>query len=817
MLNLPMLKSYFNTTIRNLYREKVYAVINILGLSLAVSCCLIVALYIRSELTFDQHNENYENIYRVTVDFTSDGGTNRWAVNSLALPPLLKNKYPDIGEFVRFTVGARSIFKYEGTEIYWDDVLYTDINVFDVFSHTAIYGELKNSLQDPSSIAISESFSKSYFGDRNPIGETISTDGQDFIVSVVFSDLPENSHLKYSALISMNLYHDVYGLRDNDVTPKNLFFINSYSYFLLSEQTSQDEFQILLDTFYQQEVAEIGKEYGMKGKYHIQKLEDIHFNSGLKGDKPTGNIFYVFSFIAAGLFVLLVAVINYTNLAIARTTMRSKEVGMRKVIGAERYQLIIQFMGESFFYVFSAIILGLVFAEIIESQTSIASLMGKKVLLNLALEPEILLWITGGGVVIALLAGVYPAIYLSSIQPISAITAHKTARGSRIQVRRVLVFLQFFVSVTVLACSLILQEQMHYVANKPLGFDKENKIAVMIKGTEALSKLLLIKNELLKNDNILEISISSHAPGNNLGMYNMKVENNNNQMEDIGLSSMGVDKGFIDLMDINIIEGVGFNKHFSTDGVSAVVVNETLVEKMGWDVALGKRVEVGSTSTRVIGVMEDVHFAPLHEVIEPFLLWPMGKLDISKVELKRRALIYRWMIINIAGENTRHSVDHIGSVMSKFDTKHPFEYKFIDALLNEHYQSEVDLMNLTSIFSMICLFISCMGLYGLTAFTTGQRTKEIGIRKVLGASTLQIVLMLTKKIIYMVFVAAVFASAISFYIMDSFLESFAYRAEMGSWVFVLASFVVAVVAVATVTAQSFKVAQSNPVESLRYE
>jgi len=416
-------RNYLLISVRTLYREKIYALINVVGLALAIACCLILLLYVRSELTYDLHNLNHENIYRIAVEFTSNGKSDRFAANSAALGPLLLKDYPQIGDFVRFQPVARNAYKFEDLKIYWDDVYLADDNVFDVLTHKAIFGDLKSALKEPYSIAISRTFSERYFGLENPVGRSINTDATSYKINAVFEDLPDNSHLKYSALTSMNVM-PLIGQDDAEATPNQLFSATGYVYIELADDMEGGELKRLLEVFYNKAAADIGKQAELNAVYFPQKLASIHFESGWEYDQPTGNIFYVYAFVAVAIFVLLVACINYTNLATARAIKRSKEVGMRKVIGAERSQLIAQFLGESAIYTFAALLLGVVLVELAEVFTPLNSLLGKASLLDLAQEPVIFGWIIGGTVIVALLAGGYPAFYLLSILPLSSLSAH---------------------------------------------------------------------------------------------------------------------------------------------------------------------------------------------------------------------------------------------------------------------------------------------------------------------------------------------------------------------------------------------------------
>lgn len=811
-----MLKHYLLVLLRNLRREKAYALINVLGLSLALACCLVLTLYIRSELTYDRHNVDHERIFRVVNEFDTSGQSLRAAVTSRVLGPLFQRNYPQTGEFVRFQPVNRGVFRSGDTELYWDDVLIADENVFEVFTHQPIYGNLEGALEDPASIAVSETFARQHFGEGNPIGETVSTDTFEYQVTAVFADLPENSHLQYSALLSRKLLA-AFGQTDDDLQARLLHSINVLTYIKAPEDMSAGHLRTLLNDFYAKEGAQHGKPINMSIDYQVQPLADVHFIGGWDFDRPTGNIFYIYGFAAVALFILLVACINYTNLAVARATKRAKEVGMRKVIGATRGQIVTQFMGESLAYSIAALLLAVVIVEMMEAFTGIPQLLGKSQLLDLAAEPGILLWLGLFALTVGLAAGAYPALYLSSISPMAALTSIRKGRGQRFSIAKALVFFQFFVSIAVVACTLMMALQMNYLASKPLGFERDARLSITVRGADLVRQIPVIRTELLRNPSVLGASESAFVPGGNIQVNALGVETRDGVMETTNLWNMGVGLEFVDVMGVQILAGRNFSEDMSSDATRSVLVNETLVRKMGWDEPIGKRIGSEAFDSRVIGVVRDIHFASLHQPVEPMMLVPFTPTDFADVPPQQRSTVSRSLIIRLAPGQIREGLAHVESVMARFDPSHPFEFRFFEDALNEMYQSESNLMKLTGIFAGICIFISCLGLFGLSAFTTEQRTKEIGVRKVMGATTLQIVLMLTRSQMLLVAAAAVLASAVSYWVIADWLTAFSYRTTIAWWVFVVATGAVGIVAFATVALQSSRTAQSNPVNALRYE
>ncbi len=807
-----MFTSFLKITLRNLYREKMYAVINISGLSIAIACCLILGMWLHSELTYDQHNVRYKEIFRVVNEFNANGKINEYAITSILLGPMLAEEYAEVKDFVRFLPIGRgnSIFRHGDDVFYWDNVYRADDNVFEVFTHDIIYGDPKTALVDPTSIAVSESFARKYFGDRNPIGETISDDTNTYNITLVFADLPENTHLKYDVLESILAEPDSVTARR-----RNLYTIDFYTYLVMSEGYDIEDFRRISDSFFERNMAEIGKSINETWRSWLQPLADIHFQTEVGYDRPTGNKFYVYGFLAVAIFILLVACINYMNLATARATKRAKEVGMRKILGAGRTRLVCQFLIESIFFSLISLLLALVLVEIVLNLTPLNNLLGKSLSLTMSHEPGLFGWMLVFTLVTGLIAGVYPALYLSAIMPLPALVSGVRAGKGNIRLRQVLVLTQFVITVGVIACTLLMALQMRYISKKSLGFSDENKVIVTLRGADLIDKIPTIEKELSKNSNILGMTVSGNMIGQPMPIHVVGVENNTGVMENTTAKHMAVGDNFLEVMGMQLASGRDFSKRLLTDIGASVVVNEAMVKKMGWDEPLGKRLQFGQPA-RVIGVVKDFNFMSLHTLVEPFFLHRLV-IDTNNIPVQQRANMQIYFIVNIAGEGVSQTLSLLEDTFAKFDAKHPFQFEFLDDSLNQLYASDQRLMKLTGIFAGVCIFISCLGLFALAAFTTEQRTKEVGIRKVLGASTWQIIAMLSRGILLLVLGGAVIASVLSYFAMDEWLTGFAYHTNIDPWVFLVSAAVAAVVAFATVAVQSFKTAGANPVDALRYE
>jgi putative ABC transport system permease protein len=813
-----MLKHYALVLFRNLSRESGYAALNVAGLALALACCLVLGLYLRSELSYDRHFEDHERIYRIVSEFTINGRPLYSAATSPVLAPLFSRSYPQAGNVVRFQGTGRSVFRSELAALPWEEIAYADPNVFSVFSHTPIFGRLEGALDDPASMVVSESFARQHFGNANPVGETVTRDGFDHRVTAVFADLPDNTHYRYDVLLSGKRLAAL-GRGDDDLDPERLHSVNSLTYIKTPQGMTGGELRTLLNDFYQKTGAPTVKGENISLRYEIQPLASVHFTTGWLDERPAGNIFYVYGFAAVAVFILLVACINYTNLAVARATKRAREVGMRKVIGASRWQLLGQFVGESLFYTLAALVLAVIIVESLETFTKLPQLLGKSELLDFAAEPVILLWVLLFAVVVALAASAYPALYLAGISPLAALTSVRRGRSQRVPVAKVLLFLQFFVSIAVLACTLLMALQMNYLSSRPLGFDKDAGVSVRLRGLDLVQQIPVIRNELLSDSAVRGVSQSRFVPGGgDISIRSLKVESESGEMETSTLWDIQVDEYFVEVMGLEIASGRNFSAERQTDAARAAIVNETLVRKMGWLDPIGKQLRSDDENQwRVIGVVRDFHFTSLHQAMEPMIIRTPQPTDYSEMTAARHSSVTRTLLVRLAPGQIRKGLDHLEAVIARFDPDNPFEYRFFTDSLQDMYESEANLMKLTGIFAGVCIFISCLGLFGLSAFTTEQRSKEIGVRKVLGASTGQIVFMLARGQMLLVAVAAVLASAVSWWVIDDWLTAFSYRTTIAWWVFVVATLVVGLVAFATVALQSSRTAQANPIKALRFE
>lgn len=815
-----MFKIYLLVALRKLAKEKLYVAINILSLAIGIGSFLILALYIRNELTFDQHFSNHENIYRISTHFQQANGERaEFAVTQEGIGPLLLADYPQLRAHVRFRNSSQSILSYQGVRQSWDDIYLADENVFDVFEHDILSGDPATAFNNVNSIAVSESFARSYFGDTDPIGKILESDSFSYRVTLVFADLPENTHLKYSALYPYRVLSNfVPDYEDNYI--RGLTGVNVFTYLQVNPEFDPDSFDGIIESFVEKYMTDGLARMASTFRAELTPLADVHFGRSLPGDRPNGNIFYLYGFSAVAIFLLLIACINYVNLATARATKRSKEVGMRKVVGASRGQLIVQFLGESLVFTLIATVIGLALAVSALVFTPIGSLMSEASLLSGFQDATAILGLIVLTLGVALVAGLYPAFYLSSISPKAALSKATGSWRKGLSLRQFLVLAQMAISIGVIACTLLMSQQMRYIANKPLGFDKENRVWIQLRGADLLEQMAPLKNELLAQSNILSVVDTGMVPGfgNSINMFPM--ENSEGVIGPEQIEMIGVGLNYVQGLGIEVTRGRAFSEDRSVDESKSWMVNETLVRKMGWDEPIGKLIGDGENQGTVIGVTSDFHYAPLNNEIGPLLILP-ALLNFENIPAQTRALQTRSLIINITGENVGDTLNTIEETIRLFDGTQVFDPSFLDVRLDELYRSERNLMELTEIFAGVCIFLSAMGLFGLASFNTQQRNKEISVRKILGASSAQIVFLLCKNVIVLIAVAAMPATIVSYLAITNWLGRFAYHAEPGVFgtalPFITAILAVSFVAILTIVLQSLKTVQSNPIEALRYE
>jgi len=773
---------------------------------------MLILIYIINELSYDRFNTNADNVYRVTRSFNTTDGAQTLILGSIAPPfgPLLKNEFSDIKKVTQLRGNGTVSMRYKDKLLNEQGSYFADENFVNVFTVKTIKGDPTTALSDPFTVMMTEDMAHKYFGDEDPINKEIRLDNQfNFKVTGIYKPFPANSHLHPEMLLSFITLKDstLYGDKQLHTNWGNNDF---YTYMLLPPNYNVERMESLFPAFLDKYVHFPGQpgnyQESKNSKLHIQKLLDIHLHSHLDAEIETnGDIKRVYIFSAIALFILLIACINYMNLSTARSALRAREIGIRKVIGAQRKEIITQFLSESVLITSFSLILALVLTWLLipfinglsNLGLSITSLYDPKLLVCLLILPFF----------VGILSGIYPALFMSSFKPVKVLKGILKVSSGGVSFRKVLVVVQFSVSIVLIVATTIVFQQLSYIQQKSLGFDKEHIITMS--NPFSTSQFETFKNEVMKNTGVIEVGRSSRIPsGRLLDDQGISVfEGAKSQPVKADVKYVNADYGFIPTFGMKMAAGRNFSREFGTDS-NNYVINVASVKALGWKTpenAIGKDLAYGGVRGKVIGVVNDFHFESLHQSIIP-LLFRMPAHDN-----------YGRLSIKITGNNINSSINTIQEAWLKLQPENPFEYTFLDERFQKLYNSEQQQGSLFTIFSFIAIFIACLGLFGLSAFTITQRVKEIGVRKVLGASIPQIVTELSKDFLKLVLIASVIALPIAWYAMSKWLLDFAFRISIQWWVFLMAGVIAVVIAFVTISFQSIKAAMANPVKSLRSE
>jgi putative ABC transport system permease protein len=808
-----MFKNYFKTAWRNLNMNKFISFINLFGLTVGLSCCLLIAIYILNELSYDRYNKNADNIYRIERTFlNAETGALSLELGAVAPPfaPLLQNDFKDIKEVTSILPAGTSAIKYGENIFNQDNVFFADENLFNVFDFKITKGNPAVALRDPFSAMLTEETAKKYFGNDNPMNKIIRLNNQyDFKVTGIYKALPANSHWHPDVMISFNTLKDsaIYGENNLMTNWGNNSF---YTYLLLPEHFNPKKLETQFPAFQNRHIPAEGKfkasDYSILS---LRKLTAIHLYSHTDEElEINGDIKRVYIFSAIALFILLIACINYMNLSSARSVLRAKEIGVRKTAGARKGELVAQFLCESVFIAWLAATLAFVLTivalpwlnQLSGQQLSVHSLGQWEVLIAILLLPFL----------VGILSGIYPALYLSSFQPIKVLKGVIIKGGGNISFRKALVIFQFSISIILIIATVIVFQQLNYIQNKSLGFDRGHVIT--LRNNNGLDhSFQSFKHELLSNSNIKEVSRSSRIPTGRLLDSQGSQLNRGDSLapSKADIKYVVADENFIPTYGIKIVAGRNFFKDYGMD-TSSFLINETAVKALELksnEDAIGKQFQYGMQKGTIAGVFNDFNFESLHQRIIPLVLFESRADDGSD---------YNNISIKTYG-NVSGALAQIEKTWKKYLPEIPYEYKFLDDRYAKLYESENRQSSIFTIFSCIAIFIACLGLFGLSAFTITQRVKEIGVRKVLGASTGSIVKLISKDFLLLVVIAAVIAFPVAWYAMDHWLQDFAYRINIDWWVFVLAGIIALVIAFVTISFQAIKAARANPVKSLRTE
>lgn len=796
-----MIKNYLKTAFRNLSRNKGYAAINIIGLVFGLAAFWIITLYVADEMSYDRFNTNADRIVRVAQHASWDGGNSNIALTSPPFAPALKAAYPEIEDAVRIDPEGGGIITYKEKKINTPDIIFADNSLFKIFTYHFLDGNATTALSNPQSIVISESLADKLFGAaKNALNQTVYFDANDgSTVTGVIKDIPANSQLRFSAVRSFSP-----GFTGDW---QNAYL---YTYLLLKKSANLKNLQKKMVSF---AATTVQKGNGVKDyRLELQPLTSIHLHSNLDYEiSPNGSISRVYIFIAIALLILLIAIINYMNLSTARSASRVREVGVRKAIGAGKWRLAGMFLTES---VLVTIISAAIAVFVVHFTLPFFNqLSGKDLNIWHLGVLDTLLLLTGFSLLTGIISGIYPSLFLSDFKTIPALKGKMGNMSGNIIFRKSLVIFQFVITVVMIAASVVIYRQLQFALNTNLGFNKDQVLTFHIDDRKIRGELPSLKTQLLQSPLIKGVAAAGNPIGNNdLGNYPYQYEKNDGAISNIPVmvQELMVDPDFMKTMEIKLASGRNFSDVMPVDSFSSVLVNETLVKELGWKNPIGMQMQKGSSGNgkpeKVIGVIKDFHTYSLQHKIDPMVM-------IMPPNTKEEDNLY----VKIARGKITEGLAYLNKVYRQFDKTDPVEYHFLDENFAKQYASEEKEGQIALIFSILAILIACLGLFGLATFTAEQRKKEIGIRKVLGASVAGIVQMLSTDFLKLVLVAMIVAIPVGWFIMNKWLQNFAYRINMSWWMFVFAGVAALLIALVTISFQAIKAAIANPVESLRTE
>lgn len=791
-----MIKRNLKLAFRVFTKNKYYFLLNLANLTIGIVCGIIILLYLQNYINFDKHHVNHTRIYRVGYEFnTSTGRTMKEAKSSERIGPMFKDEYPEVNSYVRFRPLDKVTVSYNNNSFVENDILSADTSIFNIFTHEFIAGEAKYCFEKKNSIVLVNNLAKKYFGDTNPIGKTILIDSANYEVTGVLCDLPDNVHLKFSALVRFE------SIGTQWFTP------SCYTYLLLNKKAEINGIYQKYPQLYEKYMSEQAQRVKATIDIVLEPLAKIHFNSELPRDFPRGNKVYIYIFGIVGLFIVIIASVNYINLSTAFSINRTKEIGIKKIFGAGKKTLRIYFVFESIFITLIAYLISVLIVSLIIDSDILQQIFSAKLQFNIFNNFLTFLISFVLAFIIGLFSGLYPAFHLSSIPTLGATSLSFEHNKRSTFLRRVLIIVQFVLSIGVLIGILAMNKQMNYINNKGLGYNKENLITIPVDNLSN-SELSVLKEKINNNSNIISTSTAFILPNSHKLMCNFKIESESGYEEQL-FNWLAVDYDYIKTMEMNIVEGRDFSKKITSDANSAYIVNESFLNHFGWEKAVDKRIRIinggpfkNYPEGKIIGVVNDFNIYSLHETIEPMIivLFSGGYLHIR-----------------ISENNTENTLQSIKSAWNSIVPNTEFNYSFLNEHLLNSYETEKKQFSMVKIFSVICFILSCLGLIGLSAFTIARRTKEVAIRKQLGASIPQIILVLYKEIALLILIALLISIPISNWVVNLWLDSFAYRIEIGILTFIISGLIAFIIGFLSVFYHSLKAAHINPVEALKYE
>lgn len=798
---LSMLKNYLKIAFRTWRKQKGYAFINIFGLAVGLTCFILISLFVQFELSYDRFHEKADRTYRIAKENPGSHflGTNQWARTPAPLVKALMEEFPEVEHSAQID-RARSLLEYDDKRFY-EEGLFSTEHFFDVFSFRLLHGDPRTALRDPQSIFLTESLAEKYFGDANPMGQTLAVAhaGEHFNgknemqVAGILEDVPANSHLSFDYVVSVASSPEL-------VTYLDRWGSNSYlTYVSLRPDHSRTEFAAKLRTLAQEHLDE-------RGTYYPQALTDIHLHSHINGEfRSNGDIMYVYLYSAIAVLIVLIACINYINLATARSVTRTKEVGVRKVMGAHRRQLIGQFMSEAILPSVFALLIAVTLVPVLLPLFN--ELTARPMVLDFSQNGDLLMVLLLVGLGAGILAGSYPALMMSSFHPVGMMKGVLKRRAGKTRLRNVLVVVQFSITIVLIVGTLVIGRQLRYIQSANTGVDRHQVVSIDIKDRALYKQYATLKQTLQSHPNVLGVTAAQTDPTRIHAASRVREWEGAEEGQSILVYRSAIQHDFVDVFGLELAEGRDFSEFLgATEEREGLLINETLKRQLGWETAVGRALPFRGRD-RVIGVLRDFNFLSFHQEMAPLALYiePEGWFPHQRIFVK------------VGPDTMQETIAFLSETMAEFLPEYPFVYHFLDDAYNRMYQTEIRLGRLFSSFTVLALVIACLGLLGLAAFTSSQRAKEIGVRKVLGASFSDILVLLSRDFTRLVVIAFVLGSPVAYFAMNTWLAAFAYRTSLGWGTFIAAGAAVLVVAWLTVSYQTIRAARMNPVKSLRYE
>ncbi len=793
-----MFQNLFKTAWRSIRKDGWYSLLNLIGLTAGIMASLMIFLFVKNELSYDKFHEKSDRVFRIISHIAEKDDAFTWASSQRPLGVQLKMDYPEVEDFVRIQDVGQWMLQSETEKYYEDGIFIADSSFFRLFTHRFLVGDPNTCLNAPNSLVLTESLAKKYFGDYSGTDlELVDEDGDTYKITAIIEDVPDETHLMFDGLVSRST------LEEDDIGSWGSFYL--YNYIMLKPNTDWVSFSQKLPEVVEKYVDPIFKQFGISVVYEMQPLGDIYLMSKTKGENEGGDMSYIYIFLTVGLFILVLASINYMNLATSRAEKRSKEVGIRKVLGSYRSALVSQFMAESILMTLVSLFVALILIAFV-LLTPFNQLSGKNFELMDLFQADLIIGYVVLVLGIGILSGSYPSFFLSSFQPAWVLKGTMAQKVGGLSVRKVLVVFQFVISIGMVVSTWVVNDQLDFLRDKDLGFDKDQIIVVSLSERSMIEKVPVLRDYWLENPGIQEVGTGTSGPGGGYGKNLMDVESKDGFVEK-GVNMFFVDDRFLDALGIELVLGRNFDENLKTDS-NSVIVNELMVQRMDWDDPIGKRIRLGvdedDEMTTVIGVVGNFHMLSLYEEME----------DIAMFYRPRNGEMH----VRFDQEKVNDVVPQLEEGWQKVFPEIPMDHYFLDQDFYEAYEKDETRSRVFLVFSVLAVLIACLGLLGLSSFSVERRSKEIGIRKIVGATSLQIVGLITKDFFLLVTIAMVIAFSISGYMMKQWLEdTFTYHTEIKLLTFFLAALVSYLLVIITVAYHSYKASITDPVEVIKDE